>query len=327
MCIRDRKKHELVSTSVVLTCGLTFLMAAGYLVAADWVTPELGFVNDSLWSVAAFVVFAVAAMLFAISESIFIAERRAPYVLWKNLLNSAVKLSLPFFFTFGAFAIFSSWGVSLLVSAIFVLFVLGARLALRIDWKMVRGQFSFGMANYFANLILMLPFFGLPVFITHVLTPEDTAFFYIPWMMSVALFLIPQNVGKVLLSEGSYDSKTTLLRKSFLFNYAIIIPAIVILIVFGRYILSFFGASYVTNSWPVLPLLLLSSLLFSVPAIMSMYYNIENKTKNIIIINLVLAIGTFGFGTLLLSQGLFGIALGWTLANMLAILLLPFLGK
>jgi len=173
----------------------------------------------------------------------------------------------------------------------------------------------------------MLPFFGLPVFITHVLTPEDTAFFYIPWMMSVALFLIPQNVGKVLLSEGSYDSKTTLLRKSFLFNYAIIIPAIVILIVFGRYILSFFGASYVTNSWPVLPLLLLSSLLFSVPAIMSMYYNIENKTKNIIIINLVLAIGTFGFGTLLLSQGLFGIALGWTLANMLAILLLPFLGK
>jgi len=324
---QSHSKNRLVNTCFVLSAATMILISGLYLIFADVFTPALGFVNNSILLVVAFLLFAAFASVFSLSESVFIAERKSQYVLTKNLLSTVLKLGLPFFLVFGGFGIFSAFGISVIISSLLAIFLMRYKIQFSVDWQLLKDLFRFSAGNYAASLIVMLPFFGLPVFVTNFIGVEQTAYFYIPWMISMALFLIPQSVSKVLLSEGSHTREQRLLRKAFLFNFLILVPAVIILLLIGPYLLGVFGQEYVENSLPLLQMLLLSSLLFSIPSIMSMYYNIEHRLKTVIGIQILIAVPTFVLAYLFLDQGIFGVGLAWTLANILTVLAILVLKK
>ena len=305
------------------------VIAIVYLFFIDFLVPELAWLNDSLTYSIFFLFFLALAPMFNLSESVFIAERKSKYVFSKNLVWSIAKVSLPFFFLFGAFGIFSAWGVSVLLSLVVALVLMKFVPKVHINWKLLRKMMKFSAANYFANLTLMLPFMGLPIFVTILLGAEATGYFYIPWMIAITMFMVPQAVGKVLLSEGVREKKREVLKKAFKFNYVILVPAVIILLLIGEYLLLAFGANYVENSLVILPVLLMSSLIFAVHNIMSMYYNIEHKVERIVILNGVLALATFVFAYIFIAQGLeiVGVAMAWLIANGLTVMVLPFFQK
>jgi O-antigen/teichoic acid export membrane protein len=177
-------------------------------------------------------------------------------------------------------------------------------------------MFKYSGSNYLGTIFSIMPGFVLPLFITYYLGAEQTAYFYISWMIANLLFFIPNSVGKSFLSEGSYDLIKTDFKSALKFSYLINIAGVILALIMGKFILSFFGTSYVENCLSLLYILVISSLFYSYNILIVMYYNLHHKVGKVIFIYATIAIITFILSYLLIDWGLLGIGFSWIVANL-----------
>jgi O-antigen/teichoic acid export membrane protein len=320
---REKNKLSIIHPAFMISTLVMGALSVLFLLGVDLILPELSFLKDHIGYSIGFIIFMSCAPVFNLIDNVFIAKRETHYVLLKSSIWSVLKISFPFIFLFGAFGIYMSWGLATLITVSITLALIHY-IPTKSNWKKIKKMFSFSAGNYFANLFLVASFMGLPVFVTARLGAEATGYFYIPWMIALTMFMIPQQIGRVLLSESSRSTNKKLLRKSFWFTYSLLIPAVVILFLIGKYLLLAFGTDYSTQSYMTLLILLISSFLFGAHAIMTMYYNIHSKIKRVIVINFSLTLLTYVLAFYLTGQGygIFGVAIAWLFANMFTLLLL-----
>ncbi len=86
----------------------------------------------------------------------------------------------------------------------------------------------------------------LPVLVVIRLGVTLNAYFYITWMMGSAFFMISPSVAQVVFAEGvrARSDMRTLVAKALRVIAVLLAPAMAVMIVGGRFILGFFGASY-----------------------------------------------------------------------------------
>ena len=220
--------------------------------------------------------------------------------------------------TLGTYGIIVSWFATLAVTFLLSLLLMNLKIQFKINWDIIRNMFKYSVANWLANLFVVLPALGLPILIAYFLGTAYTAYFYIAWMIAALLFFVPQSVGKSYLSEESLIKTGGSLNKALKFTYFITFIGIVVGLVVSPYILKLFGEDYFIAGFPVLVVLILSSLSYSFNAIMTMYYNTTQKIGKVIWINATITLLTFVFVILTLNYGLIGVALSWTSANIVA---------
>jgi O-antigen/teichoic acid export membrane protein len=311
-------KNDKVNTSFTLV-GLTTIFASSiFLVFLKAFSPKLLFVRENLFFTILFILIIILYSLNLISEYVFIAHRSSVYVLIKNTIFGIARLFLPFvFIALGAYGIFISFGSALIVSFLFCLFIFISKYkyilkpSINIDIVKILGRFSLG--NYLAGFIGSLPMMVLPILITNSIGAAYSAYFYMDSMIANLLYIIPIATSQSLLAEGSYsESELKIhLKKAIRIISLIILPAIALIVLSGRYILLAFGKNYSNEGIIFLWILALSGIFISINYIGSTIFFIKHKVKLVIFINLLGSAIIFGISYLLISKGLLGIGIAW----------------
>jgi len=105
---------------------------------------------------------------------------------------------------------------------------------------------KFSLGNYIAGFIGGLPAMVLPILITNSIGAKFSAYFYMDMMIASLLYIIPMATSQSLFAKGSYSERDLKiqLKKAIKTISIIIIPAIIVIFLFGNYILLAFGKEY-----------------------------------------------------------------------------------
>jgi O-antigen/teichoic acid export membrane protein len=320
----SERKNDKISTCFLVTALAIIIISVIFLVGLKTFSPRLFFIRENLPYALFFIFFMLISSSSNIIESVFIAFRNTKYILIQGTIFSILKLILPFsLVALGAYGIFSSWMLALTtassVSFIVLIKKFGFKPRLVINTNIIKkiGRFSFG--NYIAGFLGGLPTMILPLMITNLINPEKTAYYYMAMMIASLLFIIPQATTQSLFAEGSHDGKELKqhVKKAARIILLILIPAILITLFLGKYILLAYGKNYSHEGLRFLQLLALSSIFVSFNSIFGTILKIEHKIIELIFISLLSAILIIGLSYLFINRGLLGVGLAWIAGNML----------
>jgi O-antigen/teichoic acid export membrane protein len=144
---------------------------------------------------------------------------------------------------------------------------------------------------------------------------DKTAYYYIAFAIASILFMIPSAVSVSLFVEGSHEGalkKNTL--KSFFAIIVLLVPAIVILNLFGGYILGIIGKNYL-EGLDLLRILALSSFFVAVVNIYFSIMKVQKDLKGLVFLSALLFVLLIGLShVFLLVFGIVGVGYAWIVA-------------
>jgi O-antigen/teichoic acid export membrane protein len=316
------KKNETINSSFMIVILTSVVAALGFLYFLKTFSPALVFIRENLVYAFIFVIFIVFASLNTLSENVFIAYRSSRYVFIKNVIFSIVKLLLPFvLIVFGAYGIFMAFGFAVAVAFIFglIFLVLNFNYLIKpvINSEVVRQMAKFSLSNYAAGFIGGLPGLLLPLIITNSIGSRFSAYYYMDMMIANILYVIPIAASQSLFAEGALAEIAVRLHltKTIKIISLLLIPAIILTFLFGKYILLIFGKNYSTEGMLLLQLLSFSAIFISISTTINVILNIRHKMKLLLVLNLL---GTAVILTLSLDfirYNLMGLGWGWLIGQ------------
>lgn len=320
----SKQKNEKINTGFTLVVLASIFISIIYLIGLKTFSPKLLFIRENIIFAILFILFVVFASLHTISENVFVAYRSSKYILIKNSVSSLIKLALPvFLISLGAYGIFMSVGISVviafLLSLIFLILKFNYLIRLTINKEVVKRMTKFSLGNFASSFIGGLPIMILPIIILNNLGAKFSAYFYMDMMIANLLYIVPSAVSQSLFAEGSY-SETELIKhvkKAAKIISLIMIPAIIITIVFGKYVLLAFGKQYSTEGMLLLQLFAISGIFISINSIGSAILNIKHQIKLLILINFVGAATILLLSYAFIKFNLYGIGLAWIIGLIL----------
>ncbi|NPV91327.1 MAG: lipopolysaccharide biosynthesis protein [Firmicutes bacterium] len=323
----SRENAGLLINAVFTIAGLSSMVGGViYLVGIKIWSPALSFIQEDIWLLLLFLIFTMMNSLSGLTDSSLIAGRASRYVLFKNTLVSILKIPLPIFiFThLKGFGIFAGNGISIAV-AVLIAWLLYLSKVYKgylpkpvIAKSILKKVLPYSFANYMANMLNLSPQFIYPLMVLNVLGPENSAYFYIAWMMTMVLVVIPNGVSQSLLAEGSYNPhKMGRDGCSVLYlSLALSVPAVAAMTVMASWLLHFFGPGYAEYGTPVFQFLALAII---PQCINTLYITVNQIRKQVFLIIaqtgflaiVAIGVGYWWFGRV----GLPGLGMAYLLAH------------
>src|SRR5258708_10198537 len=207
---KEKEKNINTAFSVVFLASLIF--GTIFLIALpDW-SDKLLFVRSSIPIVVMLIIFFPLNTLNGLTDSVFIAMRESKFVFVSNLSQSLTKiLVLVLLSSLGVWGLIGSVMASAVVAVIICLVLISYRykinLKIGIDRKILEKVRSYALGNYISGFIGTLPTYLLPIIITNRISPEQTAYFYIPNMITVLLVIIPSPITQSYLPKSSHSDE------------------------------------------------------------------------------------------------------------------------
>ena len=319
---KAEKPVDMINTCLTLS-GIVSLVVAGIFIAGLhlW-SPALGFIRENAIFSIAFVFFTLFWTLSGVMDFIFIARRRADFVLSKNTIFSLLKIPLPillvlFFYSFG---IISSWGLAIGVALAISLFLFLPRVQNRykplprINLGIIKNMWRYSAGSYLAGLFGSASTLILPIMVLNLLGAEQNAYFYVAWMIAGLLFVIPGAVSQSLFAEGSHFEAPlgVNVRRSYKFIFLLLIPAIILLLLLGKWLLLLFGVSYSANALMLLWILAVSGIFVGVNSVYMTILRVQGRIRELMIIaGFVMFAVLLGSYLITPATGIIGVGYTW----------------
>jgi len=308
----EKDKGKVFGTSVIITTFFAILFGILFILGIDIWSPQLHMVKKYA---SFYLLFLAVNSIASLTGTSFLALRKAEYYFFqKLLLGLRIVFLFPLVF-FGALGIFSSMGISFTLTLVFSTFLL-LKLGLKpagIDKKFLNDTFYFSAGNYIAGLLITAPSQILPIMILNILGAEQAAYYYMAFVITSLLFIIPSAVSTSLFVEGSHGEalkKTTL--KSIFAIFSLLIPAVIILYFFGGFILRLIGKSYAAGGLHLLRVMALSSFFVAICRIYFSIKRIQKDIKSLIFISGLIFAVLLGLSyVFMLEFGIVGVGYAW----------------
>ncbi len=323
---KSERKNQKINTCFTLTALFTIMASSIFLLVINFTSPKLYFIKENMLLAFIFIIFMIFTSLSGLIESVFIAYRSTKFVLLKNSVSSILKLALPFLLvSLGAYGIFSSYMLASIMGFLAVFIILIYKFNYKPKFvfydSIIKkiGKYSFG--NYIAGIIGSLPTLLLPLIIIDYINPKTAAYFYMAMMIANVLFIIPNATSNSLFAEGSYNENSLKqqVKKSAKIIALFMIPAIIITIFFGKYILLLLGKDYSSEGYVFLNLMAISGIFVAVNAIIMSILKVRKRISALITRSILSAILILGLSIWLISQGqgLIGIGCAYLIGQIL----------
>ena len=154
----------------------------------------------------------------------------------------------------------------------------------------------------------------LPSIIIHYLGASYAAYFYVVWMIANLLFIVPTAMTQNVLSSG----KEGKIKKAYAFSLVLLVLGILIVLVFGGFLLNFFNPEY-TLALPLLYILAFSSLPYGVRRIYQAKLNLQGRVKKAMIMDAITLLITIVGSIIFIEYGLLAVGLSWLVGNVFAL--------
>lgn len=320
------KKIKFINLVYTLSGITAIIIAIIYLMWVKYWSPPLSFITKNIYYTCLFIICTVTMAVFNLTDQAFIAGRLAKYVFLKNMITSLLKIPLPIiiFAAFQGFGIFLSTGIAMLfmflISILWIMPQVYKGYLPRMAWsnEIIGQVLPYSFSNYLANLLNTAPNYIYPLMVVNVLGPEKNAYFYIVWMITLVLNVIPGGLSQSLLAEGSYDAQKIGKdgRHALILALSISMPLAIGMYCFSGWILHYFGSAYAINGVRLLHYLILAM----IPSCINSFYLTINQIKkqvNIIIYQTAfLAFASLGIGYMFLHlYGLNGLGIAYALTQ------------
>ena len=289
--VHKNDKINSVLTLVVITSIIGSLI---FITGLKLFSPKLSFLHNSVFVAFMFVLFVISTNMSEVVKNIFKAFRSSQFVLLNNTILNISKITLVLLFiSMGTLGLFYSWltATALAVIISFIILVKKYRFVPNFTIKVaaLKKIFSFSFANYISEFLDRAPRFGLPILITSIAGAEQTAYFYIDMSIASFLFLLPEAIVASFYAESSANekelSKNTL--KTLKAFALILIPSTLFFILFGEYILLFFGKDYSSEGLLLLKILTLSTFPVALNSLFANIFKVKFNMRIVIIVNLI----------------------------------------
>lgn len=320
----SKKKNEKTNTAFTIVALTTIIVSSIFLLGLKTFSPELVFIKENLIMGIIFILFMIIYSLNSLIESIFIAFRNTKYILLKNSVFSVLKIVFPFLFiALGAFGIFSSYGSALFISVGIMFFVLARKFNYKPKFafydNVIKETGKYSFENYIAGFIGSASLFVLPLIITNIINPTTTAYYFMAMQIASLLYVIPTATTDSLFAEGSKNEKSlkTQVKKSLLIMSALLIPAIIIIVFFGNYILLAFGKEYSAQGFNFLKIMALSGIFVGIKFVFNSIFKVKKKILSIIIVEIIGVIIILGGSLMFIKMGLglMGVGYAWIIGQ------------
>jgi len=255
----------------------------------------------------------------SIQNVTMIAIRRGDLSLIHNLSNSARIPILVAFSFLGQISIILSLFLSSLLMFALGQVILGRgniRFIRKLNIRSYKNILVYSLGNYMQNLSLFLPLTLIPFLVTQMLGTNFCAYFYISYFLAGVLLMVPVAISTSLFVEGSYDIPLkNNVAISVVLSFSILIPLIIFIYLFGDRILLLFNVEYYKNSFELLKLLSLSSVISILFNIYLSINRIKKSIKKVTILNFMLSFSIISLIILLLPvYGLDAIGYSWIIS-------------
>jgi O-antigen/teichoic acid export membrane protein len=321
---RSERKNDKINTAFTLTALVTIVFSTLFLLLINDFSPKLLFIKENIIFAFAFIIFMVSGSLSSMIDSVFVAYRSTKFILVKNSLFSLLKIIFVFLFvSLGAYGIFASWMIAVIIASLMSFGILAVKFQYRMKIvfydSIIKKIGGYSFANYLSGFIGGLPTLLLPLIIINNLSSETAAFYYVSMMIASLIFIIPSASSQSLFAEGSYDENNIKpqVRKAIKIILLLLIPAILITIFLGKYVLLLFGKAYSAEGFRFLQILAISGIFISINSVFASVWRIRKKMKQIIVRGAIGAVITLGLSYLFIQNGfgLLGVGYAWILGQ------------
>jgi O-antigen/teichoic acid export membrane protein len=317
-----QKPVELINSCLTISGFIAIVISVVFLLGLDIWSPALLFIKRNLVFNAAFILSALAYTFVAIIHNVYMASRRADFVLTLDIIQSLLRipLAVSLVLFFRSFGIAAAYGIAASVSVLLGLFFFISksqkdyRPRLAFNPAILKNVWHYSAGSYLASLLIATPGWIMPIMVVNVLDSEKNAYFYIVWTIAGLLSSIPSAASQSLFVEGSHSEENLglTIRKTLRFTYFLLIPAVIVILVFGSFFLSLFGAAYSINGLVLLRVMAVSSIFGGVITTYAAILRIKNKISELYIIyaiqTLIVLVGSY---FLLPITGTLGIGYMW----------------
>jgi len=301
---RSENPARLLNTCLVYSSVATFVASLAIVGIQSIGSSEIAFVARQPLFLGSFVLFAVVGSVSGLFGSTYVACRRSSFLAIKSTVIGSVKLFLPIVFVgyFRAFGIVASWGIASIVAFIVSLTILVPRvipnyvLTFETGARLVRRAWGFSGFSYLTNIVGALPKFVMPIVVINALGPEENGYFYIAWAMASVLYYIPGSVAQSLFAEGSNDRRTLRhnIGRAFQIGFAILLPCMAFLMLFGDKVLLAFGQTYSERSMNLLRILVLTGIPSTLERIYFSVLRVYGRLREVLLWRIAICVSVLG---------------------------------
>jgi O-antigen/teichoic acid export membrane protein len=318
----DRNALMTSGCLLVAMCGIG--MGLMYLVLTPVLAPRLGFVAHSPAFAAGFVLMAGAGAVNVLTDSIFIAERKASCnALVDGGIGGVTKVSSGVILAgTGAYGLFcaSAGGplAACLASMILMTTALSWRPSLRRPLAALRPVLRFSGANYAGNVLSLLPMLVVPLIVLDRLGPSAAAYYFVAYQVATLLYSAGYALEQAFLAEGSQAgvSWRQLLRRSLRVLALLTLPACLLLAAAGHWILLVFGTRYSQHGTPSLILLAAAAIPLAANNWLMTVLRLSGRLRAIVVSSGVYAVAICGLAWFLAPHGLGVLTAAWPIGGL-----------
>ncbi len=261
-------------------------------------------------------------------DSLFVAERAAGNMLARNVVFAVLKIPLLLVPLLGLrllapLTILGSWVVASAVAALVSFVVLiprlrrGYRPMVRGLVAQVRPMLSLFAGHHLINLGSIASVYLLQILVSARLSTADNAYFYTTWMLGGFFFTLETSVASSLFAEGAHGGDIgRKVRASVLMIGALLIPAMLLFLIAGRYLMGIFGPGYREHGAALLTLLVVAAIPDGITNVYVSILRVRRLLREAAALNLGMAALTIVLAWPLLPRlGIEGAGWAWLIAQ------------
>ena len=317
---------RLINSAVTIASIVALGVAVAFGASALAWFPALSPVAGSLPVLALFTFFTAVWTVSLVFDAAFIGLGATRYVLIRAAIYNVLKIGFPFALVLALpipIALFSSWGLGLLVASVIAAAVLfrsvvpAFRLRPALDLKAVGAMVRFSLANHATNVLGAAQGLLFPLLVLAARGPGETGYFYIAWILANLLFVVPGSIFTSVLAEGSRRRAglpANALDGLFL-SLALLVPGVAALVLAGPSVLGALNPNFLA-AVPVLNVLGASAFFVAFNALFTSIRRVEKRMRPVVglyagagILSIVLA------WPLLITVGLIGAGIAFAIAQ------------
>lgn len=320
---RDNGLTSVTNGSIVISAATSTAAALVFCLGVRLWAPNVRTLVDTPGAVAIFAIANVAVGLAVIFDGFLVARRIAKWATLRAVVTAIGRFIL-------LVALVDSGATGIYLAAVIPFIAVGALTLLALprlepryrlhgigEREPFRRFLAYSLRMYPSSLLGGAPPFALPLIALAIVGPRETAYFFAAWSAVSVALVLPSMVANVVLSEGSRDQPWAASRRGRTLALRIVTPVMLLLILAAHPVLLVFGHDYAVAAW-MLRILALSLIPWAIMSLDLAAMRAEERYRATNVAMLALAITTIG-GVVVLggALGLEGMALGWTLGNVL----------
>ncbi len=322
----EPKRNSLITAGLVLVAICGAAIGSGYVLLTPLLAPKLAFVAHNPVLAVGFVLLAAAAAVNLLTDSIFIAARKAGYnaVIDGGIGGIAKLVSCVVLVGTGAYGLFCAsaggFAAAAVASLVLMTRVVRWRPTLRSSRQVLLPLLRFSGANYAGNMLNMLPTLVVPLIVLDRLGAETAAYYFVAFQTVTLLYSGAAAVEQALLAEGAHDGAVgrELRRRSLRLVMALCVPAWLVLTVAARWIMLAFGVRYSLHATDALIVLAAAAVPLAFMNWSLTLLRLAGKLRAIVLSNAVYVVAISSVAWILAPRGLTAICAAWPIGALLA---------